>query len=51
VLAAKTSREVRDMSVRKSEILIVGIALLSFAIGIYSATHQYSIGDYIFTVV
>jgi uncharacterized membrane protein len=32
---AKTSREVRDMSMRKSEILIVGIALLSFAIGVY----------------
>jgi len=30
-----THREVRDMSVRKSEILIVGIALLSFAIGVY----------------
>jgi uncharacterized membrane protein len=30
-----TIREVRDMSVRKSEILIVGIALLSFAIGVY----------------
>ena len=30
-----THREVRDMSVRKSEILIVGLALLSFAIGVY----------------
>ena len=35
MLAAKTSGEVEDMSVRKSEIIIVGIALLSFAIGIY----------------
>ena len=35
MLAAKTNREVRAMSLRKSEILIVGIALLSFAIGVY----------------
>ena len=30
-----THREVRDMSVRKSEVIIVGLALLSFAIGVY----------------
>jgi len=35
ILAAKTNREVRDMSARKSEIVIVGIALLSFVIGVY----------------
>jgi uncharacterized membrane protein len=35
MLTTKTNREVRDMSVRKSELLIVGIALLSFVIGIF----------------
>jgi len=35
MLTTKTNREVRDMSVRKSEILIVGIALFSFVIGIF----------------
>jgi uncharacterized membrane protein len=35
MLATKAKREVREMSVRKSEILIVGIALFSFVIGVY----------------
>jgi uncharacterized membrane protein len=35
MLATKTNMEVRDMNMSKSEIIIVGIALLSFAIGVY----------------